>query len=78
LVLHGREMINNAIEREWPNTPQKESNVLVQEMVQKGVWYLERAGDNIKGMLDPTNLKEICKEDGRIMLSLFGIEHDLS
>jgi hypothetical protein len=64
-------MINNAIEREWPNIPQKESNILVQEMVQKGVWYLERVGDDITGMLDPTNLEEICKEDGRFMLSLW-------
>lgn len=78
LILHGREMINNAIEQEWPDIPQKESNVLVQEMVRKGVWYLERAGDDVKGTLDPTNLEEICKEDGRITLSLFGIEHDLS
>ena len=75
LILHGRELINNAVEREWPGSPQKESSILIQEMVRKGAWYIERAGDNIKEMLDATNVEQLLQEDNRIMLTLFGIEN---
>jgi hypothetical protein len=75
LILHGREMVNNAIDRQWPSSSQKESSALVQKMVRKGVWYMERAGDDLKGMLDAANLEELLMEDGRIMLGLFGIEN---
>lgn len=74
LILHGRELINNAVEREWPDSPQKESSVLIQEMVRKGAWYIERAGNNIEEMLDATNVEQLLQEDSRIMLRLFGIE----
>jgi hypothetical protein len=73
LVLHGREMINNAVEQEWQDSPHKERNVLVQEMVQKGAWYLERAGDSVEEMLDPANMEELIKGDGQVMLGLFGV-----
>jgi hypothetical protein len=72
LVLHGREMINNAIEQEWPDSIHKERNVLVQEMVQKGAWYLEMAGNSVEDMLAPTNVEELIKGDGQVMLGLFG------
>ena len=78
LILHGREMINKAIEREWPGSPQKESTILVKEMVQKGAWYIERARDDVRGMLEAANWDELLVEDDRIMLSLFGIETQLS
>ncbi|KAE9364853.1 hypothetical protein N431DRAFT_550233 [Stipitochalara longipes BDJ] len=55
-----------------PDAAQAEA-VLVQEMVQKGVWYLERAGDSVEEMLDPANLKELIQGDGRVMLVLFGV-----
>lgn len=73
LILHGREMINNAVEQEWQNSPHKERSALVQEMVQKGAWYLERAGESVEEMLDPENVKELIKGDGRIMMGLFGV-----
>jgi len=75
LILHGRELINNAVEREWPDSPQKESSVLIQEIVRKGAWYIERAGDDIEEMLDATNVEQLLQEDSRIMLRLFGIEN---
>jgi len=68
-------MINNTVEQEWRDSPHKERSVLVQDMVQKGAWYLERAGDDIEGMLDAANVEELLKEDSRVMLGLFGIEH---
>lgn len=73
LILHGREMINNAVEQEWPDSPHKERSVLVQEMVQKGGWYLERAEASIEEMLDPANMEELIKGDGGVILGLFGI-----
>ncbi|KAF8847051.1 hypothetical protein BDZ45DRAFT_733845 [Acephala macrosclerotiorum] len=73
LILHGREMINNTVEQEWQDSPHKERSVLVQEMVEKGAWYLERAGDSVEEMLDPANVEELIKGDGRVMLGLFGV-----
>lgn len=75
LILHGREMINNAVEQEWHDSPYKERSVLIQEMVHKGAWYLKIAGDDIEGMLDAANVEELLKEDNRVMLGLFGIEY---
>jgi hypothetical protein len=74
LILHGREMINNAVQREWPSSAQKECSVLIQEMVRKGAWYIERAGDNVKEMLDTMNVEQLFQEGGGIMLRLFGVE----
>jgi hypothetical protein len=73
LILHGREMINNAVEQEWKDSLGKERSVLVQEMVQKGAWYIERARNSVEEMLDPTNVKELIQGDDRIMLGLFGV-----
>lgn len=72
LVLHGREMINNAVEQEWP-APHKERNILVQETVQRCAWYLEKAGDSVEEMLDLKNVEELIKGDGGVMLGLFGV-----
>lgn len=74
LILHGREMINNAIERPWPSSIKKETNVLVQEMVRKGAWYIERAEDDVGKMLEAENWEQLLKEENRIMLNLFGIK----
>jgi hypothetical protein len=73
LILHGREMINNAVEQEWQDSPHKERSILVQEMVRKGAWYLEMAGDSVEEMLQPANMEELIKGDGQIMLGLFGM-----
>jgi hypothetical protein len=72
LILHGREMINNAVEQEWQDSPHKERSVLIREMVQKGTWYLEMAGNSVDEMLGPANLKELIQGDGGVILSLFG------
>lgn len=46
-LLHGREMINNALEREWiSDADEHEKQALRAKMVNKGVWYLRTAGDN--------------------------------
>ena len=71
LILHGREMINQAIERDWCCSTPEESFALVHGMVESGAWYLERAGDDVEGMLENSNWEEMLKEDHRIMLSLF-------
>jgi len=53
--LHGREMINQAVERK--------RGLSVSEMVQAGAWYSERAGENVEGMLEEENWIELIKED---------------
>lgn len=73
LILHGREMINNAAEQNCSGSGHNEGPHLIQEMVQKGAWYLERAGSDVEEMLDGANVNELFKEDHRIMLNLFGI-----
>lgn len=69
LILHGREMVNQAVEREWDNG----SDVSVAEMVKAGAWYLERAGDNVEEMLESQNWGKLLEEEPSIMLALFGI-----
>lgn len=68
-------MINNAVDLKWLDSAKKESSTFVKEMVQKGVWYLERAKDDVESVLEASNVKELLKEDHRVILSLFGIEN---
>ena len=70
LIMHGREIINNAIEREWPRT------LSVESMVRMGAWYLERAGRDVEGMVSDANWNELLKEDHRIITSLFGVDRE--
>ncbi|KAF8863044.1 hypothetical protein BDZ45DRAFT_147357 [Acephala macrosclerotiorum] len=70
-ILHGREMINNA--HDWHDPTNKPKDELLKEMVTTGAWYLERAGDTVEEMLDSANVEKLLKEDGRIMLRLFGL-----
>ena len=72
LIMHGREIINNAIEHEWPQT------LSVDSMVRLGAWYLERAGNDVEDMVSDANWSELLKEDHRIILDLFGVDGDLS
>jgi hypothetical protein len=66
LILHGREMINQAVEREWST-----EGLSVSEMVQAGAWYLERAGEDVKDMLEEGNWEELTREDHGVILRLF-------
>jgi Phosphotransferase enzyme family len=71
LILHGREMINVAVEQDWSHSRESEGGISQQETVQKGAWYIERAGSDVEEMLDPANVDQLFKED--ILLKLFGI-----
>jgi hypothetical protein len=73
LILHGREMINSAMEQNWSDSREHDGDILLQEMVQRGAWYLERAGSDVEEMLDPVNVDQLFKEILHIILSLFGI-----
>jgi hypothetical protein len=66
LILHGREMINQAVEREWST-----EGLSVSEMVQAGAWYLERAGEDVEDMLEEGNWEELTREDHGVILRLF-------
>ena len=54
-IIHGREMINNAAEREWPGClPLNLSDSMTCEtrrrMARIGAWYVEVAGENAEEM----------------------------
>lgn len=66
LILHGWEMINQAVEREWST-----EGLSVSEMVQAGAWYLERAGEDVEDMLEEGNWEELTREDHGNILRLF-------
>ena len=70
LIMHGREIINGAIEREWSR------NLSIDSMVRLGSWYLERAGNDVEDMVSDANWNELLKEDHRIILDLFGVDGD--
>ena len=53
--MHGREIINGAIEREWPQ------NLSVDSMVRMRAWYLERTGNDVEDMVFDTNWNELLK-----------------
>lgn len=68
LILHGRELINQAVERPWGSGGRS-----VAEMVREGIWYLERAGDDVDEMLEQGNWDVLMGEESGFMLRLFGL-----
>jgi len=70
LILHGREMINQAAD--WPLSEGAAVSTTA-DMVRAGVWYLERAGDDVGHMLEEANLRLLKdEEDHGFMSLLFG------
>ena len=68
LILHGRELINQAVERPWGD-----GGLSVAEMVAVGIWYLRRAGENVDGMFERNNWNALMGEEASLMLRLFGL-----
>ncbi|KAE8396916.1 kinase-like domain-containing protein [Aspergillus pseudonomiae] len=64
LLLNGRDMINYAHDS---CTEDKTFD----EMIKIGLWYLERAGDNMNDFLGELNRAELLKEDECLINSLF-------
>jgi hypothetical protein len=64
-ILHGREIINQAFDKPWDSDERS-----IQKMVEKGAWYIERAGKNVEDMLAADNWAELKKEQPSIMLAL--------
>jgi hypothetical protein len=73
LILLGREMINQAVERDCTSLHRNKTGELVRGMVKGGAWYIRRAGDDLDGMLEAANWKKILEDDDQAMLTLFGI-----
>ncbi|KAJ3480049.1 hypothetical protein NLG97_g8159 [Lecanicillium saksenae] len=65
--LHGREDINLAHDA-YHASPRS------QEMIDTGVWYLERAGDSAEHFASDANWEELTKEDLGLLQSLFIFE----
>ena len=67
LILHGREMINQAFEREWG----VEKEVLA-KMVAVGASYIDMAGDSAEELLEK-NWSRLMENDHGVVANLFGI-----
>jgi len=67
LILHGCEIVNNAMDREWP------PSFSLVDAVGLGVWYLRVAGDDVHQMTREANWRRLLTEEHRIILDLFGI-----
>lgn len=66
-ALHGREMVNHAFD------DHKESSHF-DEMVDMGLWYLERSGLDSEEFVSDTNLVELPSEDLMLIQSLFTLQ----
>lgn len=76
-LLHGREMINNALEREWiSDADEHDKQALRAKMVNKGVWYLRTAGDNEAGFVAESNWKQVCAEKDQVVICLLLPPHN--
>ncbi|KAF5861540.1 hypothetical protein ETB97_012866 [Aspergillus alliaceus] len=64
LLLNGRDMINYAHD----SCAKDEA---FDEMIEIGLWYLERAGDNMDDFLEESHRTELLKEDEGLIRSLF-------
>ncbi|KAE8373778.1 kinase-like domain-containing protein [Aspergillus bertholletiae] len=64
LLLNGRDMINHAHDS-------CDEDKTFDEMIKVGLWYLERAGDNMDDFLRESNRAELLKEDEGLIRSLF-------
>ena len=91
LILFGREMINQAVDREWTDTSNTTSGTssssVKERMVKAGAWYLERAGESVEEMMgEEGNLRVLLMgeqegedgEEGGVMLRLFGLDGTVS
>ena len=67
LILHGREIINNAMDREWP------PSFSLEDAVSLGAWYLKVAGDDVHEMMREANWQQLLKEEHRMILDLFNV-----
>jgi hypothetical protein len=76
-IVHGRKMINNAVERDWHCECCKDSGKvkrnckLVVKMVNRGVWYLRRAASDLANFAQDANWSEVMKEEERVILGMF-------
>ncbi|KAK2806845.1 hypothetical protein FQN51_005645 [Onygenales sp. PD_10] len=77
IILHGREIINNAIENDWSGfccgpTSEQERDTLVQSMVETGVQCLRLAGRDAADFVRDDNWRRLLSsKEARIMVRLF-------
>ena len=73
-ILHGREMIINSVEREWPCScglkKQRTACALRKAMVEEGAWYLRIARADDIDFVNQAVLTEIVQKE-RLLLGLF-------
>jgi hypothetical protein len=76
-IVHGRKMINNAVERDWhcgcckDKRKIKRDCKLVVKMVDRGVWYLRRAASDLANFVQNSNWSKVMEEEERVILGMF-------
>lgn len=63
-ILHGREMISYACNR-------CKDDVIAGKLIEEGVWYVERAGDDIEAFIEESNWERLGEEHAKVIQSLF-------
>ncbi len=72
---HGREIVSMAVLRDWQclccRVQVKETCPLIKSMVERGAWYLQRAGTNSTEFVEERNWQLVCEEEGKTVQGLF-------
>lgn len=84
-ILHGREMINAAVDLDWPceccdegSQKEKEKCTLIRKMVDRGVWYLCTAGANEADFIRTDNWeRSVLREENRVLIDMMWSDDDL-
>lgn len=79
-ILHGREMINGALDLDWDcdcnhcnagSEKEKEKCLLIKSMVDQGVWYLRTAtASDVDFVREKNWMSTVMKEKGRILINM--------
>jgi hypothetical protein len=76
-IVHGRKMINNVVERDWHcdcckgQAKDKKNCKVIAKMVDRGVWYLKMAGNDLEEFAQEANWSGVMAEEGKVILGMF-------
>jgi Phosphotransferase enzyme family len=84
-IVHGRKMVNNAVERDWrckccvgKKVATNINKVLAMKdcklfanLMNRGIWYLRTAASDLRAFSQDDNWKEVLKEEGPILELFF-------
>ncbi|EFW17153.1 conserved hypothetical protein [Coccidioides posadasii str. Silveira] len=80
LILHGREMINNAVETDWgvfyEDGSKEGEKRLVQRMIGTGVRCIQLAGASINGFIQKEHFEDVCRSREAAVISALFLKRD--